>query len=265
MDDADINLGKAALLLARAEMTEIHAERYERHLQKLCDQTEDAFENFKEREGNTAKACLDAISYVLRDTHDYKGDSETYDDLQNANLIRVIERRKGLPISLCILSLHVGRAQGWTLNGLALPGHFLCRIEHGGEHLIFDPFDNFKALDAKDIRALIKRTAGINAELAAQYFEPATNRDILIRLLNNIKFRQIEEEDYAGGLLSVQLSQIIDPDEYRLYLEAGVLYARVEQNKAAIDALELYLMHAQDEQDKYEASMLLQDLRLSLH
>jgi regulator of sirC expression with transglutaminase-like and TPR domain len=85
-----------------------------------------------------------------------------------------------------------------------------------------------------------------------------------MRLQNNIKYRQIEVEDYAGALKTVEGMRMIDAGEYRLLLDAGVLYARTGQPKSAIDALEEYIKKAPKDRDRHEAAMLLQELKNSL-
>ena len=73
-------------------------------------------------------ASPESLAEVIARSYGYRGDVESYDDLQNADLVRVIERRKGLPVALSILYLHVARAQGWDAEGLAFPAHFLIRV-----------------------------------------------------------------------------------------------------------------------------------------
>lgn len=260
--DDEIDIAETALVLAQIQQPDISLERYKHHLKLISEQTH---ENFSENEDETVQTQLNTIRTVLSDMQGYQGDTETYDDLQNANLIRVIERRKGMPITLCILSIYIGRAQGWQIHGLNIPGHVLCRIDFNGERLIFDPFHDWKPHDAASIRALVKQTAGQHTELSADYFEPDSNRELLIRLQNNIKFRQIENEEYEDALKTVEAMLLIDPDEYRLWLEIGVLHAKVGQTLAAIKSLEHYLTMAPDDRGRYEASMLLKDLKISLN
>ena len=106
---------------------------------------------------------------------------------------------------------------------------------------------------------------GPNAELSATYYEPANNRTILVRLQNNIKLRRIEAEDYEGALRIVQAMRAIDPAEYRLLLDAGVLYARTNRLQNAIETLEDYIAKAPGDRDRHEAALLLQNLRDSLN
>src|SRR6202042_1555305 len=88
-----------------------------------------------------------ALNDIILLKHGYCGDELTYDDLQNANLMRVVDRRKGLPVALGILYLHAARAQGWEAVGLGFPGHFLVRLSQGPERVIIDPFHGGRTLD----------------------------------------------------------------------------------------------------------------------
>jgi regulator of sirC expression with transglutaminase-like and TPR domain len=266
MSDDQIDLGLAALALAAAQQSGISVERYVHHLKKLC---EDVAQRHVELLSGGAKddveTQLAALKHTLSDKYAYTGDRETYNDIQNASLIRVIDRAKGLPVALSILYICAGVAQGWHVVGLDVPGHFVCRIEKNGRRLIFDPFEDCKTLEAPDLRLLVKTAVGSHAELSSEYFNPASNREILLRLQNNIKFRQIEIEDYKGALEVVKLMRLVDPYEYRLLLDEGVLYAKVDETKSAIEALEGYIKLAPNNRDRQQAAMLLLELKQSLN
>lgn len=265
-EDAQIDLGLAALALGLLAQPGVSSGRFVHHLKSLGADVAERFAKYcAGGEEDSVHTRLAALKDILALQHGYTGDHENYNDLQNANLVRVIERRKGLPIALCILTLQAARAAGWEAQGLLLPGHVLARLDHEGKRLIFDPFDSFKVMQAPDLRALMKKLHGPQAELAAQHYVPACNRDILLRLQNNIKFRQIEAEEYAGALGTVALMRLIAPDDARLLLDAAVLYARLGQQKAAITALEDYLARNPSPQDRHDALLLLRDLRASLN
>ena len=262
LPDGDINIALAALALCAPDHSGISFERYINHLKKMETDVHARHKALLDKGADdSAETCLAALKHILSDQEGYSGDTETYDDLQNADLIRVIDRRKGMPITLSILYIHVGRALGWDVAGLNMPGHFICRIEKDGSRLIFDPFDCAKILQASDLRVLLKKTQGEFAELAAEYFEPASSRGILVRLQNNLKLRLIENEEYEKALEIVEGMRLVDPDEFRLLLDAGVLYARVGQNKAAVRSLESYIDRAPGHKDRQEAAILLQQLR----
>lgn len=264
-DDADIDLGLTALAMAAMTHAGISIDRYESHLEKLARESKARHEELlKEGAADDAGTELAALKHILADREGYEGDLENYDDLQNADLMRVIDRRKGMPIAIAILYIDTGRKIGFEIEGLNFPGHFLCRIGHGSHRLIFDPFSRCEVLDAPGLRQLIKRIKGANAELNAGYYEPATNREILIRLQNNIKLRLIEAGDYKDALHAVEMMRLIDPHEYRLLFDAGVLYAKTGRKAEAIEVLEKYLTIATDYYDRRDAEDILKQLKDSL-
>lgn len=264
--DDMIDLAQTAIYLAALEQPGLSLERYHVHLTRLADEV-------RERHGalihagaqDTAETRLAALKHIVADKYDYTGDNDTYDDLQNASLIRVIDRRKGMPIALGIIYIQIGRMMGWDVCGLNVPGHFVCRIDIGAQRIMFDPFAKCAVLQAPDLRRLVKQSLGQHAELSADYYVPADNRTILKRLQNNIKLRRIEAEDYEGALHVVEAMRAIDPAEYRLLLDAGVLYARTNRLQNAIEALEDYIGKAPVDRDRHEAALLLQQIRESLN
>jgi regulator of sirC expression with transglutaminase-like and TPR domain len=265
-EDAEINLFTLALAFAASSHEGISVDKYFSHAAKIAKDV-----------GTRHKALLDAgadddvaarlaaLKHILHDREGYVGDSETYDDLQNADLMRVIDRRKGLPISLCILYINAGRMNGWQIDGLNFPGHFLARIEYKGTRLIFDPFTGCEVMEAPELRQLLKKVRGANAELSADYYKPCSNRDTLIRLENNVKLRLIDAEDYEGALEVIDMMRLFDPNEYRLLLDAGVLYAKTGQRKAASDVLEKYIVITPNPQDKRDAEAILRQIKDTVH
>jgi len=264
--DDDIPLSETALILSSLAHPGLDIDRYRQHIRKLTDEVKQRHHDLIQAgAGDTAQTRIAALKHVISDQFGYTGDKDNYNDLQNADLVRVIDQRKGLPISLSILALETARGQGWQIDGLNFPGHFLLRIEHEGVRLIFDPFSQFGILAAHDLRTLIKQVAGEKAELSVNYYRTATNRDILVRLQNNIKLRQIEAEDYQAALDTVEQMRLFAPHEIRLLLDAGVLYAKTGQKTKAIEALEVYVADAPSPADRYDAQLLLQNLKDTLN
>lgn len=182
-------------------------------------------------------ARAEAIAAVMFGRHDYRGDTETYDDLRNANLLAVIERRRGLPIALSILYLHLARALGWPAEGVNFPGHFLVRLGDGPARLMVDPFDGGRTIGTGALRALLKLVEGEDAELKPHHHAPASNRDILLRLQNNIKLRQIQAGRLDDARTTVERMLLYAPDRAALWHALGVLNAETGRPKAALDAL----------------------------
>lgn len=205
------------------------------------------------------------LASVIAGRHGYRGDAETYDDLQNADLRRVIDRRRGLPVALGILYIHCGRAQGWTMRGLAFPGHFLVRLDDDDERAIIDPFNGGAICGAAELRALLKATAGNAAELERAHYASVTDRQILLRLQNNIKQRLIRTERYAEALATVDDMLLFAPAEAALWRESGLLNAHLDNVRAAIAAFEEYLRRDSSDAARRHTAVLLQQLKKRLN
>jgi len=210
----------------------------------------------------------DRLAEVIARTYAYRGDKETYDDLQNADLARVIERRKGLPVALAILYLHVARQQGWDAEGLNFPGHFLIRVAIEGARHVVDPFHDGAVCDAAQLRDLVHRVAGPEAELDPAYFDPVSDRNVLLRLENNVRLRLAKREDWQGTARSLERMLAVSPDQPELLFEAGEINARLDNRRAAIGAFERFLAavsNAGDHELRRRASARLQELRRGLN
>ncbi len=254
-------MAASALLFAALARPGLSLDRYENHLKKLSDDTGARYRALLDGGAkDDARTRLAALKHIIVDQEGYDGDTKSYDDIDNADLTRVIDRRKGMPIALAILYIETGRAQGWDLEGINFPGHFIVRIDVGADRVLFDPFGQCRILEAQDLRWLAKKAMGPQAELLTHYYQEAGNREIIIRLENNIKHRMIEAEDYPAALEIVERCRIFAPDEYRLLLDAGVLYAKVGETEKAIAALQGYLAVVTDYRDREDALVFLRHL-----
>jgi regulator of sirC expression with transglutaminase-like and TPR domain len=208
------------------------------------------------------------LAEVIAQAYGYRGDSETYDDLQNADVARVLERRKGLPVALAILYLHVARGQGWDAEGLAFPGHFLIRVEiEGGRHVL-DPFNDGQVVEPPELRSLLQRVLGPDARLSPEHFDPVPDRDVLLRLENNVRLRLAKHEDWPHAARSLDRMLAIAPDRAELLFESGQINARLDKRRAAIAAFERFLATEAAKAEPalgQRASALLQELRRGLN
>jgi len=265
LPDDKVPLVDTALYLALEKHQGRSLGPYQTHVRKLCEQVGSRYADLLEAGAeDSPETKIAALKHVISDLHGYAGDEDNYNDLRNADLIDVIDRRKGLPIALSILALSAGRAQGWSIHGINFPGHFLLRLDQDGKRVISDPFHQFRLLQAPDLRQLLKSVAGPDAELSVTLYQAASNREILLRLQNNIKFRQIEREDYAEALGTVAAMRSFAPHEHRLLLDESVLNARLGNLVSAIELVRQYLSAVTDPQDKYDAELLLRTLETTL-
>jgi regulator of sirC expression with transglutaminase-like and TPR domain len=254
-------IAEAALALASFERPRVGLGRYTRHLAAL------ARDVGRHAAGGAAGLSeqVRALNEIILLKYGYSGDELTYDDLQNANLMRVVDRRKGLPVALGILYLHAARAQGWSCVGLGFPGHFLIRLGDGPDRVIVDPFHRGAVCDAAILRDLLKATAGPEIELTPEHYAPVADRDILLRLQNNLKSRLLHAGRYERALGVVDTMLMLAPDLAELWREAGVINARLGNMRAAVAALEQFVARAPEGSARHQAAAMLQQMKTRLN
>ena len=261
--DEEIDLADAALLLAALDRPRVSLDRYRHHLTVLARDTEKTYRETAAEPGLAGQ--IRAINRVLFEQQGYAGDSLNYDDLQNANLMRVIDRQKGLPVALGLLYMHCARAQGWQIMGLNFPGHFLLRMDAQEERRIIDPFHAGNQLNTAELRAMLKAVGGPEAELRAEHYRPVPNRMVLKRLQDNIKVRLLRDQQIAEALEVIETMLMFAPSEANLWREAGILHAGQENLRAAILSIEQYLSLCDSPDARHEAATLLQQLKSNLN
>jgi regulator of sirC expression with transglutaminase-like and TPR domain len=253
-------IAEAALALASFERPRVDLVRYRDHLRLLARDV-----GRHQGAGGDLAARAGALNDIILLKYGYSGDELTYDDLQNANLIRVVDRRKGLPVALGILYIHAARAQGWEMAGLAFPGHFLVRLSAGAERLIIDPFHDGQICGAAELRELLKAATGRESELLPEHYAAVSDRDVLLRLQNNLKARLLQAQDTQRALVVLETMLMLAPDFAELWREAGMLHRHLGNMRAAAAALEQYVIRAADGTARHQAAAMLQQLRTQLN
>lgn len=242
--DDSIDLAEAALLLGALDLPETDLSHYRRHLAQLAADVAD----FAGPQAASLDVRVAALRHVLAERHGYDGDRRTYDDLQNANLMRVIDRRRGLPVALGILYIHAARAQGWRAFGINFPGHFLIAVEDDEERAIVDPFEQGAQVDLPTLQTMLRNAIGPQAELQPEYYASMTNRGVLLRLQNNIKRRVKDagENQRVAAVLDAMLA--IAPEIPDLWRECAEVRGELGEMRAALKALDRLVLLADDSQ-----------------
>ncbi len=265
-DDTKLCPAQVALDLAASHKEGRLTERYYTHLEKIVENVRARHEELlKSGADDDAGTRLAAMKHIVCDQEGYHGEYEDYDNLDNTDFIEVIERRKGLPVALALFYIHIGKALKWDVKALNFPGHVYVRLDYKSERLIFDPFEDCKVAEAHDLRQKLKQVVGDDAELSATYYETLSNREIILRLQNNRKTRQIASEDYEGALQTIETTRLVVPHEDRLVFESGIIHARLGQRRKAIELLHKYLETSNDPITRNDSLLLLQELESELN
>ena len=230
------DIGEVGLLLAQLSLPNNELRPYLKELDLISSDMSQASLGVK-----TLVDQIKSLHDVIYSQHGYHGDVVSYNDTQNANLMRVIDRRKGLPVSLGILVIHAARSQGWNIAGLNFPGHFLLRLSKLGEHAIINPFDDARLMLVDELNQLLKSVYGSNIKLSREFIKTVSDRDILIRLQNNIKTRALQEGDRKRAIEVLVSMNLIEPINIDILSELALLESDQGNYQRAIKRLELFL------------------------
>lgn len=266
LPDAELDLGAVALQFARIDAPEADWRAAEQHLSELARaMVEAAIAEPDADRGDTGRR-LAVLAAVLHGRFGYTGDQESYDAPANANLIQVIERRRGLPVALGILWLHAAEAAGWGAHGLDFPGHFLIGLDGAPGQGVLDPFSGGAPLQAPALRMLLKRMQGPQAELRPDLLAPVGKREVLLRLQNNLKLRRLRAGDLPAALRCTQDMLRVAPEAAMLWREAALMHQRLDEIGAALQCLERFLGLVPPAGDAAQrARMLMAELRQRLN
>jgi regulator of sirC expression with transglutaminase-like and TPR domain len=238
--DERLSVLTGALLVARDAYPalDVEAER-----QRVYDLADPLIALGLLREPTAAQAG--ALSGYLAGALGFRGNADDYHDADNSFLNRVLDRRLGLPITLSILYVEVGRRAGYGAHGVAFPGHFLVRLDDAGAEapIILDPFHGGRRLGPEALRELLARHAAGRA-LTADLLEPAGPRAIVARLLANLRSLYARRGDFARLLLALDRSLALYPDATQERRDRGLLHARLGSPHAARADLEAYVERA---------------------
>ncbi len=185
------DIALAGLMLAALDHAARPLEPYRAHLVEVAGACRDALRLIYRAED----AAL-ALSAQIAGRFGYDGDRFAYDDPQNADLMAVIDRRRGLPVALGLIYIHGARAGGLEACGLNTPGHFLLRLSLKGSSAWIDPFNGGALVDRERMGGPPAMAAAAPGELLPE--APVSDADVLLRLLNNIKLRALKAGDRAA-------------------------------------------------------------------
>ncbi len=242
-DEAEIDLARACLLIAADAYPGLDVDGYLGEIERLAARLRGRLAPG----GGTEERVL-ALNEFLFDDLGFSGNAGNYYDPRNSFLNEVLDRRTGIPITLSVLYLELGRRIGLELEGVSFPGHFLVRLRVRGAMLVLDPFSGGEALSETDLRERLQRVipegaAGgvpVDALPLDPFLEPANKRQILARLLRNLKgiYREADKPQRLLEVLNRML--VVSPEAHGELRERGLLYQKLECYRAALKDLQEY-------------------------
>jgi regulator of sirC expression with transglutaminase-like and TPR domain len=247
LPDEHINLAEAALLIATEEYPGLNVEAYLGRIDEMA-----AVLQRRLRQDISTTDTIIALNHYLFRELGFAGNMEEYYDPRNSFLNDVIDRRLGIPITLSILYLEIGRRIGLPLYGVSFPAHFLvkCTVRDGA--IVLDPYAKGASLGLDELRARLKNWhGGIEPDpgLIRNLLVAAGNREILARMLRNLKGIYLRRGDLARALAAANRSIMLRPDEADEYRERAAIYLELECFRAALSDFRRYLTLKPDAPD----------------
>jgi regulator of sirC expression with transglutaminase-like and TPR domain len=249
-----LDLAATALMIAAEEYPHLTPGPYLEQLDQLAGRV-------GERLGDERAPLLvlQEMNQVLFREERFRGNGEAYYDPRNSFLNDVLDRRVGIPISLSLIYLEVGWRLGLPLKGVGFPGHFLIRYEGEVIRVLLDPFDDGRLRFEDEAQALLDRVYGGLVRLQPEFLEPAGKKDMLVRLLKNLKAIYLNAGEDAKALAAIERILLLRPVAVELR-DRGMLLARSGRAEEAVADLEEYLTRTPDATDARRVRNMIEHL-----
>jgi len=248
--DEDISLDKAVLLIAAEADPALDIDRYLLILDELASKFEASITGRP-----SLGISVSGLSEFIHQTEGFCGNVTDYYAPENSYLNHVIDVRQGIPISLALVHICLGTRLAIPVRGINFPGHFL--VKYGTDkHIIVDPFSG-RILSEPDCATLLKQIAGPRALIKPEYFETATNRSILIRVLDNLKQIYWKNKAWEESKACIERQLLLLPDQSEFSIQLGAIYEMQGEMPLAQHTYTRVLQECNDEQLAQVASKRL--------
>lgn len=236
--DNRINLAEGALMVAQMEYPELNIQSYMQQIHQIADEIRDSLP-----ENANAGETLTQLNNVLFQQKGFEGNSEHYYDPKNSFLNDVLERKLGIPISLSILYIELGKELGLPLSGVSFPGHFLVKLEIEDGAIVLDPYFGGISLSEDDLEDRLQDFYGDKLKKSHFYglLATSTNKDIITRILRNLRNLYMDEEQFEKALNMANHMVNLDDDKADAIKARASIYDKLECSIPAVKDYNRYL------------------------
>jgi regulator of sirC expression with transglutaminase-like and TPR domain len=243
LDDEQINLAEATLLIAAEEYTNLNIKDYLAKLDHFGDLARERAAGARD-----ASDVISALNSTLFEELGFHGNRDSYYDPRNSFLNQVIDRRTGIPITLTVVYIEVAKRIGFKVQGVGLPYHFIAKHEAENGDIFIDPFNEGRLLNAADCAELVTEISHGQDELQPEHLKAVSNKRILARILLNL-LGLYKANDPRRALATIERLLLINPDYTPHIRLRGLLLASAGDHTRAIAELERYLALVPDADD----------------
>lgn len=234
--DDRVDLACAVLEIARDDYPDLDVAGYLRRIDQIAVHVMERLGSEK-----TVYHRIAALNSVMFEEHGFHGNRRNYYDPKNSFLNEVIERKMGIPISLSVLYMEVAQRTGLPLYGVSFPGHFLVKYSDDRERIVIDPFNAGEVKSRESLGQLLESLYGGKVTLVDDFLEPVTKKQIIRRMLNNLKMIYLQEKNFLKILAVLQRLVVLDPSSAEDIRDRGSVYLKLECFQYALADFESYL------------------------
>jgi regulator of sirC expression with transglutaminase-like and TPR domain len=230
-----LDLAEAALLIACEEYPDLDVSRYVSRLSQWARAAQERIDT------DEPEAIVAGLNELLFEEEGFRGNTEDYYDPRNSFLNDVLDRRTGIPITLCAVYMEVARRAGFRVSGVGLPGHFLVRLDVNGEARLVDPFHEGAIVSEAQCQERLDSIYEGKLRLEAEMLATCGRKAMLGRMLRNLKAIYVRSGDQARALGSVELLLILNPGNAEDLRDRGLIHAALDCYAYAARDLGAYL------------------------
>ena len=245
--EEELDLAEAALLIVQEEHPDLDIIAYLRRLDELAASVRARLPQVPE-----PADIIHNLNIQLFHEEGLSGNESEYYDPRNSFLNEVLDRKQGIPITLSVIYLEVGRRLGLPLVGVGFPGHFLVKYRGADGDVVLDPFAGGATLTREELEQRLRRMYGeANPFLAQipQLLAPASKKEILVRMLGNLKGVYLQQNDFTRALAAIDRILLVAPDLALEVRDRGAVHQRLGHLQAALQDFRRYLQMVPDAGD----------------
>ncbi|MBL8186415.1 MAG: tetratricopeptide repeat protein [Acidobacteria bacterium] len=255
-DESTLELDRAALLIAAGEYPHLNVEEYLAELDAFAEMARARDDVFAD-----PLVRIMRLSNLLFDELQFRGNAEKYYDARNSFLNDVIDRRLGLPITLSVLMIEVGRRIGLKLFGVGMPGHFMAKYSDNEQEIFVDPFHGGRIVNEERCHEMISEMYQGQMKFQPSFLYAVGKKQILTRMLQNLKGIYSRAQNHHKTLGMIELALLINPESTAELRDRGLVCLALGKSVQARTDLEEYLRRAPKSDDAAEIKKRLIQLR----
>ncbi|MGF1482261.1 MAG: SirB1 family protein [Cyanophyceae cyanobacterium] len=236
LPDEQINLAKAALCFAGLEYPDLELGEYLNALDTMAQELQERLP-----ETDYPLKILQSINQYLFGNLGFRGNTADYYDPRNSFLNDVINRRVGIPITLCVIYLEVAQRIDFPMVGIGMPGHFLIRPDFAEAGIYVDPFEQGEILFEQDCQERLQQIYRHPVQIQPHFLATVSKRQILARMLTNLKLIYLNGQQLTKAIAIINLLLLALPSRSQEIRDRGILYYQLNQWQQAAQDLAAYL------------------------